>query len=166
VSRTLRRTIASLLVAVSLTAVLGACSDDSSVGQGVDTDFEEKLNDQLGATTTTTAAAGDGDAAQTTTTAAAGGGVQATTTTTVAGFEIGISSTGFDPVYSRVLPGTIVTFKNNDSQARSAVGDNGEFDTGSIAPGATATFKAPGGGVINFSDGTRPFVTGTIEVTG
>lgn len=165
-SRTFRRTIASLLLAVSLVAVLGACSDDSSVGQGVDTDFEEKLNDQLGATTTTAAPAGGGDASQTTTTAAQGGGAQTTTTTTVAGFEIGISSTGFDPVYSRVLPGTVITFKNNDTQPRSAVGDNGEFDTGSIAPGATATFKAPSGGVVNFSDGTRPFVTGTIEVTG
>jgi len=164
VSPLVRRTLAAASVVLIL--VLAACSDDSSVGNGVDTDFEEQLNDQLGATTTTAAPAGstDGQGQATTTTAAAA--TQETTSTTVAGFEIAISGTGFEPVYSRVLPGTIVTFHNTDTQTRSAVADNGEFDTGEIGPGGTATFTAPASGVINFSDGTRPFVTGTIEVTG
>ena len=161
---TIRRIFTVVLVAV---ASLAACSDDASVGEGVDTDFEEQLNEQLGATTTTTTAAptqgGDAPTATTATTAPA---AQATTSTTIPGFEISITAAGFDPVYSRVLPGTVITFRNDDTQPRSAVGDNGEFDTGEIAPGATATYTAPGPSVINFSDGTRPFVTGTIEVTG
>jgi plastocyanin len=160
----LRRIVIALVVVL---AGLAGCSDDTSVGEGVDTEFEEQLNDQLGATTTTATTApgsnGDAPAATTATTAAA---QQATTSTTIPGFEIAINAVGFDPSYSRVLPGTVITFRNDDTQVRSAVGDNGEFDTGDIAPGATATYTAPASGVINFSDGTRPFVTGTIEVTG
>ncbi|HVM54703.1 MAG TPA: hypothetical protein VM262_16065 [Acidimicrobiales bacterium] len=150
-------------IALAASVALTGCSDDTSVGQGVDTDFEEQLNEQLGATTTTTTAEATGGdvAAATTTTAPA---AQATTSTTIAGFEIVIDGTGFNPVYSRVLPGTVITFRNGDSQPRSAVGDTGEFETGEIAPGASATYTAPASGVVNFSDGTRPFVTGTIEV--
>lgn len=155
---------ALLVFVLAVLPVAAACSDDSSVGQGVDTDFEEQLNEQLGATTTTSTTApvaGDDDGQATATTA----GNQATTTTSISGFEIRIDGVGFAPVYSRVLPGTIITFKNNDTQTRSAVADNGEFDTGDIGPGGSATWTAPDSGTINFSDGSRPFVTGTIEVT-
>jgi hypothetical protein len=44
------------------------------------------------------------------------------------------------------------------------VSDAGVFDSGPIAPGATWDWVAQGAGDYNYSDGTRPYAVGTIQV--
>ena len=86
-------------------------------------------------TMTTTAAA-----APTTTTTAI---VAPTTTSTVAAgsaSRVEELSSGLQPVELTVDVGQTVTWKNADSVAHQVISDNGLFDSGKMAPGATYTF--------------------------
>jgi plastocyanin len=75
-----------------------------------------------------------------------------------------INASGFNPYYIRVFQGGIIQVTNKDSQPRSVTADRGEFDSGSLAPGAQWTYEATTLGKFNFHDETRPFVVGTLEV--
>jgi hypothetical protein len=74
-----------------------------------------------------------------------------------------ITAQGYDPYYIRVFEGGIVSATNRDNAERT-VTSVGEFDSGPIAPGETWTYTANKVGKFNFSDATRPFVVGTLEV--
>lgn len=162
-------TLARLLVALlALTLVLGACGKEKSVGdesllEGTD---ESGEGPRLGETTTTTAApAGD------TPTTAAPQATTAPPTTAPAApsveVSIGSDTTAggqFQPRVAQVPSGAIVRFINNDTVARSVVADGGAFDSGPIAPGASWDWVAGGAGSYNYSDGTRPYAVGSIEV--
>ena len=52
----------------------------------------------------------------------------------------------FSPTSLTVTAGTTVTWKNNDNTTHTATADDGSFDSGNIAPGASFshTFSAAG----------------------
>ena len=87
-----------------------------------------------------------------------------------AAFAIGIngdntSKPQFDPPAARVYTGTVITFTNHDAVARSVVSDNGAFDSGPIAPGASWKYTAATAGTFNYHDGTRPYAVAYFQVT-
>lgn len=166
------------LLALVLALFLGACSSDNKVGEGVDLSIGNQVEqERLGQATTTvapptTAAGAAGNAAAigraTTTTAP-----KAPPTTQAAPqfFEIGINgdnsgTSQFSPSAVAVGKGVTVRWTNRDTVARSVEADGGEFNSGPIAPGGTFLWKADKVGAFNYTDGTRPYAVGRIEVRG
>jgi plastocyanin len=76
-----------------------------------------------------------------------------------------IQNFAFSPVSLEVAAGTTVTWTNNDGTAHSATADDGSWDTGSIAPGdsASITFDTPG--TYTYHCMFHPSMTATIVVT-
>ena len=70
----------------------------------------------------------------------------------------------FDPPAAKVYTGTVITFTNRDSVPRSVVSDNGVFNSGPIAPGATWQYTAATVGTFNYHDGTRPYAVAYFQV--
>jgi len=70
----------------------------------------------------------------------------------------------FNPPAARVYTGTIISFVNHDTVARSVVSDTGAFDSGPIAPGATWNYTANTVGTYHYHDGTRPYAVAYFEV--
>ncbi|HEX4904855.1 MAG TPA: hypothetical protein VFU93_05360 [Acidimicrobiales bacterium] len=162
------RTIRLLAALFALTLLASACGDEKSVGdesllEGTD---ESGEGPRLGETTTTTAApAGETPS----TTAPQATTAPPTTAPAAPSVEISIASDTtaggqFQPRVAQVPSGAIVRFINNDSVERSVVADGGAFDSGPIAPGGTWDWVAGGAGSYNYSDGTRPYAVGSIEV--
>lgn len=159
--------------AIAVVALVAACGESNEVGSGVDLNFEDQVNQSLDATTTTSPP-----------TTVAGGGQQqgaigeattttkppvATTAAPIQHFEVAIrgdraGTSQFDPPVAVVKAGTLVRWTNTDSKPRSVVADGGQFDSGMLAPGATFVWKASGSGRINYSDGTRPYAVGAVEI--
>lgn len=80
--------------------------------------------------------------------------------------RITIKNFMFGPAALTVHPGAKVTVVNQDSTAHTvtATGDK-EFDTGTIAPGRTATFTAPAKpGTYGYICSIHQFMTGTLTV--
>ncbi len=75
-----------------------------------------------------------------------------------------IASFAFSPDTMVVAKGATVTWQNNDAVTHTATGDNGEFDTGHIASGAsgTATFNTTG--TITYHCAIHPSMHGVIKV--
>lgn len=181
-----RRTTAAVLLAASLGLVASACSDTQDVGSGVNTGVKGKLN-ELSTTTTV-------DPAATTTTAPALGlttttakapvttvaktvattattAVKATTTTVDRSFQVGINGdksgkSQFDPNNIAVRANGLITFTNNDSVVRSVFSSEAGFRSPDIPPGGTYVYKAVKVGTFQLKDGTRPYVTATLQVVG
>jgi hypothetical protein len=189
-----RRAVVLVLHAVAALSLVGsACGSDNKVGDESLLNFKEQANDRLGETTTTTAAATTTTAAAgkaTTTTAKPGakGGVGATTTTAKGGStatapmqttttqpaqtvrEIhiyGDSDAGHDalePLTQTAYVGSIIRWINNDKVPRSVRADSGQFASPMIAPGASWDYAARTAGEFDYSDDTRPYVTGKLVV--
>jgi len=180
-----------LLRAAALVVVLGlgaaACGDDSEVGSGVDTEFDQKVGNRLGVATSTTAAgvattvapvpttaptaapqttvkSPTGQAATATTVAPTTTAAPPTTAAAVKTQDVKLDGSGFEFNPIRLFAGTPLRFFNVDSETRSVQGTKGEFDSGPIAPGAEFTIVLNTPGDIQIEDGTRPFVTSKIEV--
>jgi plastocyanin len=49
----------------------------------------------------------------------------------------------FSPATITVAPGATITVKNDDSVAHTVTSSTQKFSTGDVAPGSSATFKAP-----------------------
>jgi plastocyanin len=162
-----RRTTKILVALLALVLLAGACSSKKDVGdESLLKGTDNKQGDtRLGETTTTTAAPN-----QTTTTAAPQATTAPPTTQAAApAVEVTINNDTtaggqFQPRVVQVPAGSKVRFINKDSIARSVVSDDGVFDSGPIAPGATWDWTAGGAGSYNYSDGTRPYAVGTIDV--
>ena len=169
---------AALLVAASL---LGACGEENAVGSGVDTDIEGQSGPRLGEATTTvppettvapptTAAAPVTTARPVATTAppppptAAPTTAPPTTQRPAQVLEVSITAAGFEPANVRVFTGQQVRYTNNDAETRSVKAGNGAFSSGDLAPGASWVFATNQPGRYDITDGTRPFVVGSIEV--
>jgi len=162
------RTLALLFAALSLVAACGGEENvgDESLLEGTEGGDEALRLGETTTTTSTTAPAGDTGPTETTappvtappTTVAAAPSVEV---------SIGSDTTAggqFQPRVAQVPSGAIVRFVNNDSVARSVVADAGGFSSGDIAPGGTWDWVAGAPGTYNYSDGTRPYAVGSIEV--
>ena len=75
-----------------------------------------------------------------------------------------IANFAFSPNQITVTAGTTVTWVNNDSAQHTATGDGGEFDTGTINSGGSAsiTFNTPG--TFTYHCEIHPNMTATIVV--
>ena len=155
---------------------LAACGEDRYVGYDEVFEFDQQQAEALGGSTTTTVV--EGAAGETTTTVAGGpqttttAAPQVTTTAPPAQQQVSVEvliqedSTGqaFAPRVVAVPVGGKVRFVNRTSAARSVVSDNGAFDSGSIPPGGVWIFDAGSRGQFNYTDGTRPYAVGTVDV--
>ena len=81
------------------------------------------------------------------------------------GAAISIANFAFQPDSLQVATGTTVTWTNADSTAHTVTADDGAFDAGPLAPGAsfTQTFTTPG--TYTYHCQIHPFMTGTIVVS-
>lgn len=157
-----------VLLVVVLALAAGACSKKNEVGSGLDASKIKDTNCRIGecsttttaAPTTTTAGKATGTTAKTTTTTAKA----TTTTTTVPSVAVSITASGFEPPNVRIYVGQKVVYTNNDSQTRSVQDNSGAFASGDLAPGKSWTFTGTKPAKYDISDGTRPFVVGSIEV--
>lgn len=165
------------LIALVLTTALAvaACGEDSSVGSDELLEGGVTGETRLGETTTTTTeapvAAQPQEAAPTTaapTTAPPETAPPTTEAVQQVSLEVAIQpdSAGnqFEPRIGRVFVGSIIRFTNTDSVPRSVEADSGAFSSGPIAPGASWDYTASTPGSFNYTDGTRPYAVGTLEV--
>ena len=73
----------------------------------------------------------------------------------------------YSPAPATVAVGQTVAFFNADSIVHTATADNGAFNTGNIAPGATsAPITMSAAGSYNYHCAIHPTMTGTLNVTG
>ena len=185
-----RRAVVLVMAAVAL--VGSACGSENKVGDESLLNFKEQANERLGETTTTTAAATTTTAAAnaTTTTAKAGakaGGATTTTgkastaptapiqtTTTQRAQTIreihiyGDNDPGhqaLEPLTQTAYTGSIIRWINNDKVPRSVRAASGQFASPMIAPGASWDYAARTAGDFDYSDDTRPYVTGKLLVS-
>jgi plastocyanin len=163
-----------LLAALAVVATLAACSNSSKVGGDLSAKGGTNTSScRLGECTTSTAPAVTSTTAKATTTTRAPVTTRppasSTTTTAKKGpFVIKIQNDGvgyqFEPRLAGVFVGTTVRWTNTDSVPRSVEGDNDEFKSPMIAPGASFDYVATVKGNFNYHDGTRPYAVGTLQV--
>jgi plastocyanin len=173
--------MAYVLAIVAL--ALGGCGGDKAeVGDKSLLNFEEQANQRLGVTTTTKAAptsttvangaaGGQGTTATTRTTSKPTATTAPPTTATTAPqavLEIAIRSDNaeskFDPENAAVYVGSIVRWVNKDAVPRSVQADGGQFRSPMIPPGGRFEYKATKEGTYNYTDGTRPYAIGILQV--
>lgn len=78
------------------------------------------------------------------------------------GDKIAVADNTFTPASIEVAVGDTVTFENEGQIAHTVTGD--DFDSGSLAPGDTFTFKASEKGTFSYVCTFHPGMQGTIEV--
>lgn len=165
-----RRPSARLLLALlALVTFATACGDEENVGdESLLEGTEGEDGARLGETTTTSV---DPTAETTAAPATTAPPVTAPPTTAAAApsVEVSINSDTtaggqFQPRVARVPSGGIVRFVNRDTVERSVVFDGIGVDSGPIAPGGTWDWTSGGAGTYNYSDGTRPYAVGSVEV--
>jgi plastocyanin len=75
-----------------------------------------------------------------------------------------ILNNAFNPPQLNVAPGTTVTFVNNDTVPHTATADNGLFDSGQLAPGASYPVVLEGAGTVTYHCKLHPEMRGSIVV--
>lgn len=75
-----------------------------------------------------------------------------------------IEDFAFSPDELTIQVGDSVTFTNKDDVAHTASGDNSEFNTGTLAAGASETITFTTAGTFNYFCAFHPSMTGTITV--
>ena len=156
--------IKALSIALLAVALLGACSSDTKVGKQSSLQFDQDKASQFGATTTTTAAGATETTKPPTATTAVATTVAPEKQAVTIDVSLNEQSPYFDPSLAQVPVGATVRFTNKGTQPHSVVSDTGAFDSGPIAPGGVYDWVAGGAGSYNYSDGTRPYAVGSIEV--
>ncbi|MEU9074082.1 cupredoxin family copper-binding protein [Kitasatospora sp. NPDC004745] len=80
--------------------------------------------------------------------------------------HVAIRNFQFEPAALTLAPGTTFTVTNQDSTAHTLTADDKSFDSGTIAPGATATLTAPQqSGAHPYICTIHPFMHGTLTVS-
>lgn len=77
-----------------------------------------------------------------------------------------ITGSGFTPNSISVGVGASVTWTNNDSAPHSVVADGGQFNSGTINPGAKFSYAFPSAGTVAYHDGANPRMSGMVTVSG
>src|SRR5215210_7824621 len=75
-----------------------------------------------------------------------------------------ILNNAFNPPQLNVAPGTTVTFVNRDSVPHTVTADNGLFDSGELAPGASYPVVLEGAGTVPYHFELHPEMQGSIVV--
>src|SRR5215218_9802860 len=75
-----------------------------------------------------------------------------------------ILTNAFTPPQLNVAPGTTVTFVNRDSVPHTVTADNGLFDSGELAPGASYPVVLEGAGTVTYHCYLHPEMRGSIVV--
>ena len=75
-----------------------------------------------------------------------------------------ILNNAFNPPQLNVAPGTTVTFVNRDSVPHTVTADNGLFDSGQLAPGASYPVVLEGAGTVTYHCKLHPEMRGSIVV--
>jgi plastocyanin len=78
------------------------------------------------------------------------------------GTAVAVGDNSFSPASLKVAVGDTVTFENEGQIAHTVTGD--DFDSGSLAPGATFTFEATEAGTFSYVCTFHPGMQGSIEV--
>jgi manganese oxidase len=87
-------------------------------------------------------------------------GAQGKTTT------VSIKNFAFNPPNATVAPGTTVTWVNNDQTAHTATANDGAFDSGTLQPGQSYSFKFDKPGTYAYHCEIHPYMTATVTVSG
>jgi manganese oxidase len=87
-------------------------------------------------------------------------GAQGKTTT------VSIKNFAFNPPNATVAPGTTVTWVNNDQTAHTATANDGAFDSGTLQPGKSYSFKFDKPGTYAYHCEIHPYMTATVTVSG
>jgi plastocyanin len=165
-----------LLVALAVFALgVSACSENNKVGEGVDPSAIGGEGGDGAIRDTTTTEAPTTTAPPTTQAPATTRPVPTTkppsTTQPVnqIALTIGIHSdtsgkNQFEPRQAGVQRGATVRWQNFDEKARSVEDSGGAFKSPLIPPGGTWDYKANTVGKFNYSDGTRPYAVGELNV--
>jgi plastocyanin len=168
----MKRFLSLPIILVALALLAAACGSDTKVGSGVN--LSETGGEGQAAivdparTTTTLAPEIEGQVAVSTTappTTAAG---QANTTTTAPQNLILIQDdeqgSYFDPIRYQVPAGQPLTWRNVGTKARQVAAKDNSFVSPMIPPGGewTSTFSTKG--VIDYTDTTRPYTNGQLQV--
>jgi plastocyanin len=100
-------------------------------------------------------------------TASSSASASASSGTSTAANQVVIKNFAFTPATLTVRAGATVTVMNQDSTAHTLTATGAkEFDTGSIAPGKSATFTAPAkAGSYSYSCTIHPFMKGSLTVS-
>jgi len=80
--------------------------------------------------------------------------------------SITIKNMAFNPVSLSVSAGTTVTWTNSDTAMHTVTADNGSFNSGNIAIGATYSRAFNSAGTFSYHCALHPEMTGKILVTG
>ncbi len=80
------------------------------------------------------------------------------------GSAVDIVNYAFSPTSLQVAAGTTVTWTNNDTAAHTVTADDGSFDSGNMAPGATFTFTFTTAGSVVYHCNYHPNMVATIVV--
>ncbi len=75
-----------------------------------------------------------------------------------------ISGYAFSPASITVAKGTTITWQNNDPVVHTATADNGSWDTGAIAAGASKTATFASTGTFTYHCTQHPMMTATVVV--
>ena len=77
---------------------------------------------------------------------------------------VAIQGMAYGPSSITVAKNTSVTWKNNDNVAHTATADDGTWDTGNIAPGASKSLTFPSGGTFAYHCTVHPMMKATLVV--
>ncbi|NJO25413.1 MAG: hypothetical protein HC867_06050 [Bacteroidia bacterium] len=78
--------------------------------------------------------------------------------------DIQIRATGYSNTSLRIFSGTMVTWVNTDSTVHTVTANDGKFDSGDIAPGASFSYTFSLEGTISYYCKYHPSMTGTVVV--
>ena len=76
----------------------------------------------------------------------------------------GLTTTAFAPNPITVNAGGMVTWTNNDTIAHTATGDDGSWNSGTIAAGASFSHAFPSAGTFAYHCAIHPGMIGTVKV--
>jgi plastocyanin len=88
-----------------------------------------------------------------------------TASTSATGTDVTIQSNSFNPDSLSIKVGETVTWTNKDSYAHTVTSDNGVFDSGNIASGATFSFTFNTEGTYSYHCSIHTSMTAKIIVT-